>query len=79
MRNPKLVWGVACMGTLAALVAVQLVVGAGIAGAQAPGGGRIHPHQVFGALVNGKNGVSSPSRFRWRAPAPSSPARQGIR
>jgi hypothetical protein len=70
MRKPKLVWGVAGMATLASLFAVQLAVGAGIAGAQAPAGGRIRPHQVFGALVNGKNGVSSPVEIQMACAGP---------
>lgn len=42
------------------LVSTQCVVALTTAAAQAPGGGRIAPKQVFGALVNGKTGRASP-------------------
>jgi len=64
-------------GGLGALVAVQVMVGAAVAGAQPPGGGHIRPNQVFGALVNGKNGSASPVEIQMACFGPLKPGETG--
>jgi len=59
------------------LVAIQSVVGAAAANAQAPGGVRIRPNQIFGALVNGKNGLSSPVAIQMACFGPEKPGQTG--
>jgi hypothetical protein len=61
---------------LGALVAMQVLTGTA-AGAQPAGGGRIRPNQVFGALVNGENGVASPVVIQMACYGPEKPGQTG--
>jgi hypothetical protein len=59
------------------MVAMQVVAGAAVAGAQPPSGPRIRPNQVFGALVNGESGVSAPVAIQMACFGPLRPHTTG--
>ncbi|MGD0083154.1 MAG: hypothetical protein ABSD78_08150 [Acidimicrobiales bacterium] len=77
MLSTRRVRRAAVLSGLGALVAVQVVAGAAVVGAQSPGGGRIHPNQVFGALVNGENGAESPVEIQMACFGPLKPGETG--
>jgi len=77
MLSTRRVRRAAVLGGLGVLVAVQVIAGAAVAGAQSPGGGRIRPNQVFGALVNGENGRSSPVEIQMACFGPLKPGETG--
>ena len=77
MLSTRRVRRVTVIGGLGALVATQVLAGVAGAGAQGLGGGVIRPNQVFGALVNGKNGVGRRVVITMVCPGSSKPGSKG--
>jgi hypothetical protein len=75
MTSTKRIRRAVVLGGLGVLIGLQ--VAATTAGAQTSGGGVIRPKQVFGALVNGKNGASAPVVIEMGCFGPLQPGETG--
>ena len=61
-------------GALVCVAATAIAVGSASA---VPPSGKVGPNQVFGALVNGKNGVTTPAPIRMACFGPVRPGQRG--
>ena len=77
MSSTRRVRRAAVVGGLGALMAMQAVAATAVAQAQPPGGGRVRPNQVFGALVNGQNGMAAPVAIQMACFGPVKPGETG--
>ena len=63
------------VGVGAVVAATAMVIAS--AGAAVPPQGKIGPHQVFGGLVNGRNGIGTPAPIRMACFGPIRPGQTG--
>ena len=63
----------ACCGIAAAV----MMVASAAAVTSVPPQGKVGPHQIFGGLVNGKNGIDAPAEIRMACFGPVRPGQRG--